>query len=143
MVLMKGSLMKVQLIEKRVVFSSLFHSGSFREDEWPEGVNVLLYMASIPTYSQKRATIVYQGRKVTSNGWYANRKPLRFAWNFHEEKLKDHEPTGLVFGHLITNECTLFYLKVTDLPSCVIKKNEKPTILQFSSKIISQLDLLV
>jgi len=135
--------MKVQLIEKRIIPSVSFHSGSFKGEPWVEGVNVILCLDHVQEYNHKRAHIVYQGRKVTSNGWYANRKPLRFAWNFREETLKDHEPTGLVFGHLINNECVLFYLKVTDMPSCMTKKHLKPTVLQFSSKIIRQLDLLV
>jgi hypothetical protein len=131
--------MKVQLI--KTIHAASYFEIDFKNATWPDGVNVVLAAAYIEEWNHKRATLIYQGRKKTRNGWHAHSKPLRYGWNFSEEKLKDSEPTGLVFGHLIKDGCNIFYMRVVGMPKSTLK--ERPTILALSADIIQGLELVI
>jgi hypothetical protein len=108
------------------------------EEKWFEKVNAKFILSSRSDGKKlrKSATLIYQGEKVTENGWEACNSPKRVGWNFSESHLVDDEPNFLVFGHLVKRDPVTFLLRITHLCG-------QYTMLTFAKEIVRQLDLLI
>jgi hypothetical protein len=131
--------MKVILI-KRSTGGTVYHKPTFYTDLWPDGVNAefIIGITKGPVLKRcrKAATLFYQGRKVTSNGWASCSTSNRYGWNFTGVDLVDVEPNFLAFGHLIEKHSQTFLLHIE-------YDSKKRTMLEFAKEVVRQLDLLL
>jgi hypothetical protein len=131
--------MKVTLI-KRLSGGAVRHSPAAHKELWPDGVNAefIIGITEGPALKKngKAATLFYQGKKETSNGWVACVTPSRYGWNFTGVDLIDEEPSYLAFGHLIEKHSRTFLLHIEH-------DGKERTMLEFAKEVVKQLDLLM
>jgi hypothetical protein len=99
--------MEIKLLSTEINIGDPCHCPTDYTSEWSKNVNAKFIMNSM----RGRATLIYQGKKITDRGWYAKKfNPERFGWNFSAAAdLIDIEPAILVFRHLYRNEGSMTF----------------------------------